>query len=392
MAPKEMAADLLQLQRRARPSLRRCPGLARPVRRLLERCLALDPRQRPASAAEVAGRLQHYFQHKEQQRARRKSNLVGGGLLLILALLSGGLFLSRQQAPEVSPSPVVSEPVSAATPPSEVRGVEVEGPEALFRRGRQEMRRGRPENAIPLFEKSLEGQLRDALAQLVGLAGSPGQGHLLGGSLSLILHRQVQQGPTLACIAYCYSLQKQHTSACTRASQAEASGFRSAALFSNRAYSYLQSTEISRAQADLQEALRLDPHLPSAHLSSIYLAVNRRLQQPARSIGAEDLAHVDRALAGRRKDPTTLLYAARLYTLAARDDAAGRQAYRDEAIEYLEKAILNGARRKILEDEGFKSLRQHPRYPELLALPEVERPEGPRSPFLVDPLAPGEEL
>jgi hypothetical protein len=183
-----------------------------------------------------------------------------------------------------------------------------------------------------------------------------------------------------------------HRAACARATQAELSGFRSAALFSNRAYSYLQSNEISRAQADLQEALRLDPHLQSAHLSSIYLAVNRRLQQQARYIGAEDLAHVDRALAGRRKDPTTLLYAARLYTLAAQDDAAGRQAYRDKAIEYLDKAIRNGARRKILEDEGFKSLRQHPRYAELQALPEVERPAGPRSPFLVDPLAPGEEL
>jgi tetratricopeptide (TPR) repeat protein len=169
-----------------------------------------------------------------------------------------------------------------------------------------------------------------------------------------------------------------------------ACGFRTAA-FNNRAYSYLQLHMLSEAQGDLDEALRLEPGLFAAHRSSVYLAFRYRFERLTQTVDAA-LDHAEKALQGKPQDPVVYVFAARLYALAARDNAGRQQEYRDKAIDYLREALGKGAKPSTLNESTFRSLADHPSYPELRAMPAVRKADVQSCPSLVDPLAPAKAL
>ena len=97
LPPPALARFLLErLQLGFQPLRRVCPDLERPVAAVLERCLALDPAERPPSAAALAVELKRQFLRCRRMRrwiaARPCATLSVIGLLLLGVAVVGHMW------------------------------------------------------------------------------------------------------------------------------------------------------------------------------------------------------------------------------------------------------------------------------------------------------------
>jgi serine/threonine protein kinase len=190
-------------------------------------------------------------------------------------------------------------------------------------------------------------------------------------------------GPTLASLAYCRSLQGNHVSARIYSEQAEKKGYVNAALLNNRARGRVKSraepTKWGQAMAELDRALDHDPGLQAAYLNRALCRIHLSWDQP---IPPDSLADIDRAVAlCKDTDARAELFAlaSKFHAYAAVHDEAGRSAHLDKAIDHLLRAIDLGQDLRLfcdqLQPRPKDLLQAHPRWPEV-----TRRQRGERKP------------
>jgi tetratricopeptide (TPR) repeat protein len=234
----ELAAELLQRQRRGCPSLRRLnPQVDRRLARLVERCLAYQPSARPQGAAEAAVELR-------QQLRRPRRALLGLGLATVLAVA----FLAR-----------------GSFQPSD------------YERGRRAYRAGDYGTAEKHFAAALDADGKDARA-----AFARGRARLMRREVENALQDFLRadelssEGVTAACIGYCRSQQRGGlVDARGWYDVAIKRGHATAAVLNNRGLTRAMHSELDKAEEDFTAALTRDPDLQAAHYNRAWVALRR---------------------------------------------------------------------------------------------------------------------
>jgi serine/threonine protein kinase len=161
-------------------------------------------------------------------------------------------------------------------------------------------------------------------------------------------------GPTLASVAYCFSLRGDHRSALLYADDALQAGFRTPELLNNKAFSLLAVGEdLKEVSALLDEARRLDPDLPAARYNAAMLALQRRFALNGGPFITEDnLRDLDRAVDDSPTNGVVCYDAAQVYAAALADGHFAGQRQPEAATRLRTLAVSameNGiARRQIL--------------------------------------------
>src|SRR5262249_43924064 len=173
----------------------------RAVAQLIERCLAFDPAKRPDAATLAAGLRRHFA--RPRWSAWRRVALLAASLLVVVATAG----------------------VLAVSGPS---------PERDFRRGQEALRAGDWSEADRYFDRVLQADPSRADAWF-----ARGRARLATGDV-LSAHAFFKgakdrhpEGPTLACLAYCYAAEGHHEPALQTLDEARKPGYESAALHNN---------------------------------------------------------------------------------------------------------------------------------------------------------------
>ncbi len=345
---RELTRQLLANQcAGCRPVRAAAPRTGRALAALVERCLAFDRDARPASAAEVAAGLRRVL-----ARSRRARLLRRGAVLLVGAAALGAALAAVPRPP---------------------------GP---AERGRLAFQQGKYAEASRLFQQAQDGNPDDARLQWLqaltrmvmseSMQVDEARDQLVLALQTFYAADKGQPRPeTQACMAYCLSRLTQHPDAIFWSKKAENGGFKSAALYNNRAYSYLARSDFDAAAADLKVALDYDPNLGATLCNRALLALQRwhRDQRPATA--AAGLADARAALETDLQSPDLCFCAAQL-TLAARGPGAD-----DEAVRHLRAAVELGHNPATLATDPYlgKALSNHPGFQELLTRRPGRRPD-----------------
>jgi hypothetical protein len=345
--PLRDAAPLLLARQRAgcRPLREVVPGTNRKLAAVVESCLAFDRSARPASATAVAGALRRIL------AGRRRVRLVRPLAALLLAVALG-----------------VAGFGALPRPPS------------LAERGRAAFQAENYGEAERLFEQALDANKNDsrtrwalALTRLKLSESETWQEarwHVRLAQEGFLAADGTNPPPkTRALIAYCQSRLGSHTEAIFDYGQAEAGGFQPAALYNDRAFSYLGRSLADKAAADLTTALRLQSGMAEAYCNRSFL---NRLRW--------GLTHDTKAAVAGRADAATaielgvrspdLFFNAAYLTLATDGPDA-----REEALSLLRSAVEWGKEPATIKGdrEVTGALGSHPGFQELLALPAPTR-------------------
>jgi serine/threonine protein kinase len=309
---EELANYLLERQQAGfRPLRELCPEVDPSVARAIERCLAVDPTERPQSAADLvrelrrqltlARRLQGWF-----ARRPRRTLATGCGSLLLAATALYAL---------------------ATTPPYRERE---------YHYGLEAYRVGSYEEAEAHFDQACQaapGQYRYRFAR--GCARLKQCGDSRSGQKLAVLTQALkdlkpsspgeeQDVRTQLSLAFCYALLRAHPLAIDCYEKTEQMGFRSAAVLNNRACSYiltmgLQKSAQERAWEDLEQAGRLAPSAPAVFVNRAAFAQRLRQGNIGGFLGPNALRDVERALQLSPATPGLFLCAAQLYAWSAED-------------------------------------------------------------------------
>jgi serine/threonine protein kinase len=345
--PLRDAATLLMERQRAgcRPLREAAPGTSRGLAAVVESCLAFDRSARPASATAVAAALRQFLAGRRRAQLARP---VAGLLLAAVAGVAGFGALPR--------------------PPS------------LAERGREAFRAGKYGEAERLFEQALDANKNDSSTRwslaLTRLKLSELESREEANWHVRLAHEgfAAAEGAnprpeTTALIAYCLSRLAFHDEAIFEYGRAKAGGFECAALYNDRAYSYLKRNQAEPAEGDLETALRLQPDMGEAYYNRAVLSAQRSGQKPDRKTAAAGRADALAAIEWGVRSPD-LYFDAANFTL----EEGGSNAS-EEALSLLRKAVELGKEpRSIKGDLQInRALGAHPGLRELLALPEPTR-------------------
>lgn len=328
---ERVAAQLLAAQRAGHPGPAALnPRVRRVVRAALERCLALDPHERP-TAAELAELF-------SRAGTRRSGRLVVPVLATAVAALALGYAALRPPTPPEA---------RAATPELPVPVAPVAAPLTPFDRAWQLAQKGQYVPAVLEFQAIGEAQ---------------------------------KDGRAYGFAVYCMSAGKYRPEeVIVIADEAIRLGFRDAATYANRAYNHLKATKPAAAKADCDEALRLDPNLPAA----LYTRAVAQLQlhSAGEAVPPEAIVDIERATVAMPDAPEVWSIAAQIYFCAATDQPD----LRTRALRAVGNAVLSG------KDVG--AIRRNPILKVLAGDPVFEealtwRPEAvppPTNPHLASP-------
>jgi tetratricopeptide (TPR) repeat protein len=321
---RELRQLLLQRQQQGLQPVREFnPRVDRGRARLIERCLAFRPKDRPQSAAEVAAVLRQSL-----SRARRAARWVGLRWWKVLAAAVLGVAVSLAAGHALMPRGSYS-----------ARQVD---------QGRDAYSHGRYGEAIQHYNQALEAE--PTAAQTLFLRG---QAHKQLGHFDLALadfersEELAQDGRTEACMGYCANRLHQHTQAMHHYRQAIAAGYAPAAVFNNLGFSYYQARQLDRAEEPLNRAVSLDDRLQAAFHNRALLDGRRAAGTP-KVIPSQGIKDIRRA---QNLGPMTaeLAYdAARLCAAAAKQDGRWVQ----PALGYLGEAIAQGQNPKDLANNS----------------------------------------
>jgi serine/threonine protein kinase len=285
---RELAPLLLGRQRAGcRPVRAAAPRAARPLAAVVQRCLAFDRAERPATAGDVALALRRFLDGVERKRfLRRLAWLVpvAAAAALLVVLLT-------------------------PAPPAE--------------RARAAFREGDYPRAEQLFGQAVTDNPRDAdslwlraLARLKRNEPVPfetARPHLVLAMEELQAAYPLQSDPrTQAYIGYCLSRLSAYPDALLAFDAAESGGYRTAILYNNRAYIHCMRNQLEAASKDLVEAIRLNEKLAPAYYNRASLAYQRWMQDgntAAVTAGRDDAT---KAIELGLRSPEFFCFAARL--------------------------------------------------------------------------------
>jgi tetratricopeptide (TPR) repeat protein len=342
---QELRQHLLERQRSGlRPVRLANPHVDRARARLIERCLAYDPKDRPQSAAEVAVALRHSL--SRLQRARRwavvhwRKVLAASIPVAAVCAASGALLSSEAEHP--AELHVVSQPVGA---------------QWHLKQGQDAYDQGRYQETIEHCDRALKAEPKLASALLL-----EGRAYQQLGDFRKALDdyeaadQRAPDGQTKARMGYCWNRRKRHAEAIEQYNKAIAAGLELAAVYNNLGYSYLQVSQLDKAVECLDKAVRLDPRLQAAYHNRARACGLRALHGNDRAIPSQVLQDIDKAWALGPKTMELADHAAWLYAEAARQDKS-RLPF---ALNYVAEAIRRGKNPQIVaKDPTFDVFRDH---------------------------------
>jgi eukaryotic-like serine/threonine-protein kinase len=288
------ADDMLDRQKQGvRPIRERNREVSHRLARLVERCLAFDPADRPASAAAVAAELRQCYSIKK--RALQFLGTRPGRVAVTAAtvgLVSAATWMASAQAHPMLPDHRLIGLAAVADQKYEI--------------------------AIPELLQATQQNPRDGEAYLNLGRARIAQKELLSArpDLERAAALRLGHGPTEATLAWCLAKLGESTGAVAACRRAEDAGYAPAALHVVRAYAHIQVREDKLAEAALAEALALDPNnraaLANRSMLALIVAMEKVTIPPM-----EAFNDVERALQAGSPDAYLELWAAQFYTWAA---------------------------------------------------------------------------
>jgi eukaryotic-like serine/threonine-protein kinase len=328
----EMFELLLERHRRGpAPLLRAHRFLGAEMTALLERCLAFDRSQRPASAAEVCTALRRALSVVQRTRRwvqRHARGILAAGILLLVGGGAGAAVISTREPPA----------------------------RAALRQGEQAYA-GR--------------QFAEAEQQL---------------TLALLLQPEhAKNGRVQARIGYCLNLRKDHRAAIVYYEKALEAGFGTAEVYNNLGYSWARGRVRNTIPWEsYTKAIQLNPNLQAAYHNRAMLDLENAMEVPSK-VPHAGIADIEVAITIGPATADLYRDAACLYALGARSEPqlAG------PALKHLRLALDNGFDpAKAAMDACFHSLQRFDEYHMLIQQPPGPKPTS-KSVWVVDPIQDG---
>ncbi len=370
--PPELAAAQLQgLAKKCVPVRTFNPAVDRELARLVEQCLAFDPKERPVSAADLAVRLRRHLAPPARLRrwAARRPWIASAAAALVL-LAAGG----------------ATTQLAAPQPSNDARD---------YNRGRAAYLDGDYAHAEEFFNQAVQDCAKDLKPRSYYLAraaaairlGEADDNNALFSTAIVDLQealRRQSDGATLALMGYCNSRAGNHANAVLWYDKALAAGYTSAGLYNDRGWSRSQIEPGTAAQEDFDLAVKTDANLQTAFYNR---ALNALKQNPGAASQAV-LGDMQRAADVGPGSQELYLTAARLFVAAAKEgNSADVHANAVHALSYLQRAAGCGVDPKSIVEKSpafSEVLNPLPGFHDLLAA--TAGPDGPiATPHLVDP-------
>lgn len=330
------------------------------ISRLLDRCLAFRPEDRPQTASEVARGLRSSLSHGQRFRrwASLNTRLLVESCALAIALGALGAYWIMPQEPY---------------------------PVRQFNKGMELYRVGRFDEASEYFNRAIHYDAGFADAQFArGRAfqrlnqfGPAAEAYLAADKLR-------PEGRIQACQAYCSGKLDYHENAIAQANSAINANFITAEVLNNRGYSWLQLRKLENAEEDLSTAIRLKGSLQAPHYNLAHLELVRAYENQADNsalIRGIEQIHQCLEIGPERAD---LHYTgAKLCARAAELD----KSFVEPAFDFLVNSIRLGLHPKQLEADviGFRALAELARFKQLATSPDPHY-EPEQTPRLLDPI------
>jgi len=321
----------------------------------IEKCLAFNPDDRPASAAKLADSLRKELRParraKRWIRSHRKAATVFA-IVLATIFVALGIFLATRD-------------------PYHVR--QIQRGRAYYQREEYDLAAEAFGNAIRSAPDPSEALLERGRA-LVKLGEYRSALEDLGDSYKL---RPTPEG-TIGS-GYCLNRLRYHKEAIVAYRMAGETGQSSVAVLNNIGYSCLCVGDLEGAERALTEAARLDSHQQAVqyNLAILYL----RLYRMKRPIPSDAYSHAAQALELGPPDSELCRLAATFCTI---DPGADSQGFA-KALTYLEEGISLGLDMAVVNrDSALRPLKGEPRYKQLMNTPRGRKAAEPTT--LIDPL------
>jgi serine/threonine protein kinase/Tfp pilus assembly protein PilF len=312
MAAGPFRKELLQRQKSGHQSLRQVnPAVDPALARVVDRCLAFDPKDRPQSAGELARALRKIT--APWRRARRwlvghARTIVAAALVILAAGLGTGYALSLREPAHLRSARagmeayVQEQYLEAVEHFSRAIAADPENPWYWFARARAYQRQATLDwikNAeSPLFWKALDDYTE--------------------------ADQRTQDGRIMFCIGVNNGFLSNHMEAIKAYNRAIAAGFVSAEVFNNLGYSHLQKEELELARKSLDQAIALKPDQTLAYHNRAWVGFRQMIKSGLEKTTLESMiADIRRVLASSQPCPEAAeVYhdAAKMYALAARYD------------------------------------------------------------------------
>jgi serine/threonine protein kinase len=321
--------------------------------RIIERCLAFDPKDRPRNAQELAAALGR--QLSPSGKARRWVSLNASFLLIATILgmagIAGGIY---------------------GLIPKEPYGVR------QLHLGWNSYHHGRFEEAIQYLDRSIEADPTMTEAVLARARSFQGLGRLESAIVDFQRADELtggRDGRVKAGLGYCLNLGGFDEQAILTYSQARDLNFATAEVLNNLGYSYTKWNSpqlksdvcLDRAEECLTKALELNDRLLAAYYNRARVDLLRSGLNSER-IPRQGLTDIQKAIKLGPVTAPLLWDASRLAWLVAQSDV--RQA--DKTLDYLDEAIERGLNPKQLErDFIFHGLKNDSRFQALIHRPHL---------------------
>jgi serine/threonine protein kinase/Flp pilus assembly protein TadD len=390
LSASQLRKRLLERQRSGPNPLRAaCAYADHSLARLVERCLAYNPNDRP-EAPELARLLRRSLSrwHRLRRWVRHHRLAVMGAACLLMAINGIGIYALAQR--ESATVLQMRQGVTAYQQGDYLQAIQafskaIEADPNLvdvsFARGRAYHRRalqldslrrrlieeGAPSKDIKDFEQRIRIERRSALTDYK--AADPSR-----------------DGRIWACIGYCFSLDADHVQAIGFYDEALKAGFRTAEVYNNRGYEHLRLHALDAAERDFQAAIQLDCRLGVAYHNLAKLEEERLTRKLPEGNLETALSCIENAI--RLQPDAGELYRdkAFLCLLASATDTRKR----DMALEALNSAWKHGYDLRKLQQEAPMALRSDPRFPELVSRARTQTSSQPIL-RLVDPIGSGSD-
>ena len=313
LSPKEIREHLVERQRHGvRPIRELNPGVDTSLARIIERCLAADPKSRPESAVVLAADLRRSLSVSRRLR-RWTVNHPVLALILLVASLSAGSVAAYWLA--------TREPYAVRHFHAGVRAY-----------GGQDYNQGIAELDLTIdADKNnreawfTRGKAYQALGKFEAALGDYGRANELS-----------PDGRTYACIGYCQNKGKQPMPDKAMGSYLAAIrlGFDNAAVHNNYGYSCLElgntDANLKNANDQFAIALSMDPNLQAAYYNRAlgdFHVTNRKL----RYVPLPAVADIEQAIRVEPPAGDLFLLATVIYAYAAERDGAHRSRWTQRA-------------------------------------------------------------